>query len=299
MKYKVGDKVKIRSDLKVGTLYRMNGSSSSQAFVLEMASKRGKICEIVESSPCGYRLKNVSYWWTDAMFEDKVEEKSSPKFKVGDKVKIVESNVCKGGDPDVGKVATISTVRKHFDGRFLDYEVDFGEQLFFTHNGEDHENCYYRYYDEKYLEKVEEKKGEGLPAWRTTPGNYTFEIHSEGDNTKIKLFDLKNGEFEGEVSVKRYFKDDFDLLAAIRYGLEKLDKEMMKKETFKPGDIVEVLSAKDHGLPDGIHGEIVDYYLDGTWIVDFKFDYKSTHTCDVLPARTGLWIHEKHMKKVK
>lgn len=301
LKYKVGDKVKIRSDLKVDKFYKMNGVFTQQGFVHGMKTELGKTREIASADNYGYTLKGVNYYWTDEMFEEKVEEKFLAKFKVGDRVKIICSNVGGSTSPDLGRIATISTVRD-YEGRLLDYEVDFGEVLSFTYCGEGHAERHFRYYREVELEKVEEKKME-LPAWRSTPGKYSIMIHSDGDVTTLELHDRRNGRVKSKVSVKRYFKDDFDLLAAARYGLDKLADDLTKKEeeeTFKRGDIVEVLSAKAHGLPVGIRGEVVEKVGDNTWVVDLKFKYESTHSCDGrLSDQTGLYIIGSNMKKVK
>jgi hypothetical protein len=66
MKYKVGDKVKVRSDLKVGNL-------AGDLFVRrEMAELAGKTVTISGMSYCGtrYNVEKSGYFWTDEMFEE-------------------------------------------------------------------------------------------------------------------------------------------------------------------------------------------------------------------------------------
>ena len=75
MKYKVGDKVKIRSDLKAGRLY---DEWSCVKDMEVLAGKTCKVCAIREPSE-GYYLNSVPrYVFTDAMLEP-VMESSIPK----------------------------------------------------------------------------------------------------------------------------------------------------------------------------------------------------------------------------
>ena len=66
MKYKIGDKVKIRKDLKVGKLY------GTCVFVEKMKDSIGKIARITEVNEHygEYRISPYPCWWTDEMFED-------------------------------------------------------------------------------------------------------------------------------------------------------------------------------------------------------------------------------------
>lgn len=70
MKYKVGDKVKVRSDLKVGKDY------GEHAFVHDMFKFVGKIVTIESVWKQGYRIEEDTCWWTDEMLEP-VEEMSA------------------------------------------------------------------------------------------------------------------------------------------------------------------------------------------------------------------------------
>lgn len=79
-KYKIGDKVRVRSDLLVGKKY--NGGCN---FTSAMKSLKGEI--VIISDICfnsdgmtRYRLLEKGFHWSDDMFE--------PVFKVGDKVKL-------------------------------------------------------------------------------------------------------------------------------------------------------------------------------------------------------------------
>lgn len=70
MKYKVGDRARVRSDLKVGKGY------GEHAFMHDMFKFRGKIVTIESVWKQGYRIEEDTYWWTDEMLEP-VEEMSA------------------------------------------------------------------------------------------------------------------------------------------------------------------------------------------------------------------------------
>ena len=87
MKYKVGDKVTIKKDLKFD-----EGNKKTRAItgMLEYAGESFTI-KSVEEWADGYRLEGVSFYWTDEMFEEPIPEpevKTTAKHKVGHKVKI-------------------------------------------------------------------------------------------------------------------------------------------------------------------------------------------------------------------
>jgi hypothetical protein len=63
MKYKVGDKVRVRKDLKVGERYGVY-------FNEDMAKFIGEEVTIDHAGPIGYRIKEERWNWTDEMFEE-------------------------------------------------------------------------------------------------------------------------------------------------------------------------------------------------------------------------------------
>lgn len=84
--YKVGDKVKVRSDLRVGKSY------GEHAFVHDMFKFRGKIVTIESVWKQGYRIEEDAYWWTDEMLEP-VEEMSAEEA-IGLYAKMCKDNNC-------------------------------------------------------------------------------------------------------------------------------------------------------------------------------------------------------------
>lgn len=76
MKYKVGDKVKIREDLKDNEIY---GSGYWDA-TSDMISRGGMIATITECEEDSYRIDidNGFYSWVDEMFEDNEESIIKP-----------------------------------------------------------------------------------------------------------------------------------------------------------------------------------------------------------------------------
>lgn len=86
MKYKVGDKVKVRSDLRVGKSY------GEHTFVHDMFKFMGKIVTIESVWKQGYRIEEDAYWWTDEMLEP-VEEMSAEEA-IRLQSKICSENSC-------------------------------------------------------------------------------------------------------------------------------------------------------------------------------------------------------------
>lgn len=70
MKYKVGDKVRIRKDLSIGSEY------DNVLFAPTMARFRGKVVTIAGILGGGYEIQEYGrrHYWTDKMIEYKVEE---------------------------------------------------------------------------------------------------------------------------------------------------------------------------------------------------------------------------------
>ena len=63
MKYKVGDKVRVRKDLEPGNYYGKGNYISS------MDKFKGKICVITKIWDQYYQINNSDYWWSEEMLE--------------------------------------------------------------------------------------------------------------------------------------------------------------------------------------------------------------------------------------
>lgn len=91
MKYKVGDKVRVRKDLSMDECYGLYLPIS------DMCELAGKVVTIVDTHGAGRNSYTVAeqisgnHWWTDEMFEGLAED---TKFKVGDRV-IASDNINK------------------------------------------------------------------------------------------------------------------------------------------------------------------------------------------------------------
>ena len=82
MKYKVGDKVKVRSDLKVSTKYYMEDRSNGDIVAPEMHKLVGKIVTIKRCDKYGYNIEECRFCWTDGMFEGFATETETQKKEI-------------------------------------------------------------------------------------------------------------------------------------------------------------------------------------------------------------------------
>ena len=69
MKYKVGDRVRVRKDLKPGNFY------GKDYYISSMDKFKGEKCVITEIWDQSYQINNFGYWWSEAMFEFVDDEK--------------------------------------------------------------------------------------------------------------------------------------------------------------------------------------------------------------------------------
>ena len=63
MKYKIGDKVKVRQDLVPGNFY------GKDYYISSMDEFKNKECVITEIWDQSYQINNFGYWWSEEMFE--------------------------------------------------------------------------------------------------------------------------------------------------------------------------------------------------------------------------------------
>ena len=63
MKYKIGDKVRVRKDLVADNYY------GGVCYVDYMDGFKGKECVITDMDGISYQMDNFNFWWTDEMLE--------------------------------------------------------------------------------------------------------------------------------------------------------------------------------------------------------------------------------------
>lgn len=75
-KFKVGDKVRVKTELKCGKLYYMEGSKECNSFVPQMGKHKGKVVTISRILGSQYRIiEDQEHWgWVDEMFEPVYEK---------------------------------------------------------------------------------------------------------------------------------------------------------------------------------------------------------------------------------
>ena len=69
MKYKVGDKVRVRKDLKPGNFY------GKDYYISSMDKFKGEKCVITEIWDQSYQINDFGYWWSEEMFESVDDKK--------------------------------------------------------------------------------------------------------------------------------------------------------------------------------------------------------------------------------
>lgn len=70
MRYKIGEKVRIKNDLERNKMYYMYGGGEWNTCNNAMMSFRGSIATISGYNSGQYRLHECGYFWTDEMFEN-------------------------------------------------------------------------------------------------------------------------------------------------------------------------------------------------------------------------------------
>ena len=69
MKYKVGDRVRVRKDLEPGNFY------GKDYYISSMDKFKGEKCVITEIWDQSYQINDFGYWWSEEMFESVDDEK--------------------------------------------------------------------------------------------------------------------------------------------------------------------------------------------------------------------------------
>lgn len=91
MRYKVGDKVRVRSDLEESETY------GDQTFVKQMEKYKGKLVTISEEHPRFYYIKedkDENWCWTDEMFEGLAEDELTAEEAIKLSVELCSNTIC-------------------------------------------------------------------------------------------------------------------------------------------------------------------------------------------------------------
>lgn len=187
MKYKVGDKVRIREDLVLDKIY------GGLYCLLGHEKDCGKIFTIEAIDRQNYHLNGSNYWWTEEMFEG-VDEM---KYKVGDKVRVRKDLVI---GRDYGKYDVTEIMSKKCGKTVKIKEVEADFYLL--------EGCGDYRWTEKMLEEVDEMKETVM----------RIEIISDGKNV--------NAISGQKVAVARCHPDDkFDIFTGTRLAIDRLEEK--------------------------------------------------------------------------
>lgn len=140
------------------------------------------------------------------------------KFKVGDRVRIINKKytICKVGDIGTIKyIDSVSTLIKYI------VEFDREDELFTSCNGRTKDNRG-QWVSDYNIELIEPE--------------FKLVIISKGDKTKAKLY--RGESLEKEVEVNRYHKDEYSEKAAVEAVTKKIFGEGEKKEELFNGKVV-------------------------------------------------------------
>ena len=140
------------------------------------------------------------------------------KFKVGDRVRIVDKKYtnCKvGGIGTIKYIDSVSTLLKYI------VEFDREDELFTSCNGRTKDNRG-QWVSDYNIELIEPE--------------FKLVIISKGDKTKAKLY--RGESLEKEIEVNRYHKDEYSEKAAVEAVTKKIFGEDEKKEELFNGKVV-------------------------------------------------------------
>lgn len=74
MKYRLGDRVRVREDLMINTKYFMEDSNIGWCAVSGMLEFAGHTVTVYDVTRHGYHIQEFGYIWADEMFESLADE---------------------------------------------------------------------------------------------------------------------------------------------------------------------------------------------------------------------------------
>ena len=111
MKYKIGDKVRVRKDLVLGNKY------GGIIYASNMDKFKNKECVITSVTKKTYHINGSGHWWTDEMLEP-VDEGALLKYaleKLGMSKEELENEMNEEDDEDMKKAKEIVRINKEAD----------------------------------------------------------------------------------------------------------------------------------------------------------------------------------------
>ena len=119
MKYKVGDRVRVRSDLEIGAPY------GDWLFSSGMNDYKGKVVTISETQPNKYRVrKDKERWvWTDEMLEGLVEDELTVEEAIRLRAEMCKNNSCnecRSGKRNNGEGIDCCEFSQKYPGRVIE-----------------------------------------------------------------------------------------------------------------------------------------------------------------------------------
>lgn len=119
MKYKAGDKVRVRSDLKNDVSY------GSQCTVEEMMDYKGSVVTISEVGQTCYQIEGdeEGWSWTDEMFEGLVEEELTAEEAIRLRAEMCANtycNACRSGKSNNGEGIDCCEFSQKYPGRVIE-----------------------------------------------------------------------------------------------------------------------------------------------------------------------------------
>lgn len=119
MKYKVGDKVRVRRDLKNDVSY------GSQCTVEEMMDYKGNVVTISEVGQTCYQIEGdeEGWSWTDEMFEGLVEEELTAEEAIRLRAEMCANtycNACRSGKSNNGEGIDCCEFSQKYPGRVIE-----------------------------------------------------------------------------------------------------------------------------------------------------------------------------------